>query len=616
MSSIPSSAGSSARSHFSCIRDLSKKELSECLDKYAGSKVIVWDEALIGPLGLIAEYQFLRDRHVKKMIPLKLGPLKLEENAENIVFITRPLVPLMDIVADNVKNSEDSRKAFHILFLPRKSLLCEMRLKDKGVFGSFTFLDQLSASWFPLETDVISMEDSSIFSEYYLNGDPTSLHSVAKALMALQSIVGIIPKVYGKGKAAKQVYDYMTRLRKEAADEESNLLPSDSSIDTLVIIDRQIDSLSPLATQLTYEGLIDEIYSIKHASVKIPADRFEPNEKDKVLSVSEKEMKQCFLNSNEELFAEIRDKNFNAVGHVINKKAKWMAAQFNERHEAKSIKEIKSFVEKLPQMQAIKTSLMNHTSIAESIRDWTNRTEFLDALQIEQELMNYQNVDKLHESIEDLICANADILRVLRLICIQSFITSGLKPKILESYRKLILQNYGYQHLLSLLNLEKAGLLYPMVNGSNKSNYVVLRKKLNLTLDDVNEQDPKDIAYVYSVYAPISIRLVQHLSFSPGGWRSIRDVLDILPGPTLEEKQNSMGKSKPKLITTNNVDSNNSTTLVVFVGGVTFAEISALRYLAQKEESSTDYLIATTSIINGNNFLESMMSNIKEGAPF
>ncbi len=45
-------------------------------------------------------------------------------------------------------------------------------------------------------------------------------------------------------------------------------------IDSLVIIDRSVDLLSTLPTQLTYEGLIDELFGISQASVKVPGDRF------------------------------------------------------------------------------------------------------------------------------------------------------------------------------------------------------------------------------------------------------------------------------------------------------------------------------------------------------
>ena len=36
-----------------------------------------------------------------------------------------------------------------------------------------------------------------------------------------------------------------------------------SKIDNLILIDRTYDPLTPLMTQLTYEGLIDENFSIK-----------------------------------------------------------------------------------------------------------------------------------------------------------------------------------------------------------------------------------------------------------------------------------------------------------------------------------------------------------------
>ena len=56
-------------------------------------------------------------------------------------------------------------------------------------------------------------------------------------MISLQSIYGIIPKIYGKGKAAKQLHDFMTRLRKEVMAEEPKISPV---IDKVVIIDRQV----------------------------------------------------------------------------------------------------------------------------------------------------------------------------------------------------------------------------------------------------------------------------------------------------------------------------------------------------------------------------------------
>lgn len=54
------------------------------------------------------------------------------------------------------------------------------------------------------------------------------------------------------------------------------------------------------------------------------------------------------------------------------------------------------------------------------------------------------------------------------------------------------------------------GLLVPKHPATTaRTNYATVRKNLNLIVDEVNEQDPDDVAYVYNGYAPLSIRLVQ-----------------------------------------------------------------------------------------------------------
>jgi hypothetical protein len=41
------------------------------------------------------------------------------------------------------------------------------------------------------------------------------------------------------------------------------------SIESLIIIDREVDFITPLLTQLTYEGLIDEKYGIKNSDIAL-----------------------------------------------------------------------------------------------------------------------------------------------------------------------------------------------------------------------------------------------------------------------------------------------------------------------------------------------------------
>ena len=55
----------------------------------------------------------------------------------------------------------------------------------------------------------------------------------------------------------------------------------------------------------------------------------------------------------------------------------------------------------------------------------------------------------------------------------------------------------------------------------------------------------------------------------------------------------------------------NLITLVFFIGGVTFTEIAALKWLSAEDESFGDIVIATTKLISGNTLLSSVMEEIE-----
>ena len=58
-----------------------------------------------------------------------------------------------------------------------------------------------------------------------------------------------------------------------------------------------------------------------------------------------------------------------------------------------------------------------------------------------------------------MIARDEPIDNILRLLCLKSLLTEGMKEKVLGFFKREILQCYGFWHLLSLVNLEKAGLL-------------------------------------------------------------------------------------------------------------------------------------------------------------
>ncbi len=64
----------------------------------------MWDEALIGQVGLIAEVQFLRQHGVSKMV--RLPALNLADNypeASEFLFFTRPLIRFVDHIIEAIR---------------------------------------------------------------------------------------------------------------------------------------------------------------------------------------------------------------------------------------------------------------------------------------------------------------------------------------------------------------------------------------------------------------------------------------------------------------------------------------------------------------------------------
>lgn len=355
--------------------------------------------------------------------------------------------------------------------------------------------------------------------------------------------------------------------------------------------------------------LSDENFGINQTTAHFPGERFNKGDEAFDGDLSSSEKKSVILNSGEKLYAELRDKNFNAIGQILSKHARSISNQLDERHGDKTVQDMKNFVERLPHMLANKQALATHTTIAEIIKEITDSFSFMDELQCEQEFMICADLDRPNQFIEDMIARKGKLETVLRLMCIQCVASSGLKPKILDYYKREIVQVYGIETLQTIENLERAGLL--KVQSGNRS-YAVLRKALNLTVDDANEIAPKDISFVHSFYAPLSIRIVEQM-LKPLGWQALNDSLTCLPGPAFDDFQYPINNITGRRGSLSSEISQNDTPkviLIFFIGGCTFAEVAALRFLAQQDEHNVEFIIATTKIINKNSFLKNFIEVI------
>jgi hypothetical protein len=518
--------------------------------------------------------------------------------------------------------------------VPRRTLVSDRILEEAGVLGDASIFE-FPLYFVPLEKDLLSLELDDSFADLYLKKDPTPTFLLAKALMLVQQKHGLFPRITGKGDNAKRLADLLARMRQEAVAGEaggegskSGLSPS-NTIESLIIIDREVDYATPLLTQLTYEGLIDEAIGIQHnqadvdSSIVGVAPIAPPQGSSKTVSTSvpQSKTRRIQLDSSDKLYSQLRDSNFAIVGSLLNKVARRLQADYESRHGKQTTAELREFVNNLKGYQAEQQSLKIHTGLAEEIMKYTRTSQFSQILEVQQNLVAGADPSSQHDAIDELIARDAPLTDVLRLLCLESCISGGIKPKELENFKRLILQGYGYQHILTLDALEKLQLLLsrssatasmiPLsgtgANTGSKTNYTHLRKQLRLIVDEVNEQDPNDIAYVYSGYAPLSIRLVQCIlqkqylmSFTKGassngaassssiggggqGWRGFDEAVKHARGATFDEIQKGDDKAvKARALLSSGGDK--KTVIVVFLGGITFTEIAALRFIAKKEE--------------------------------
>ncbi|NXP39423.1 VP33A protein, partial [Leiothrix lutea] len=475
------------------------------------------------------------------------------------------------------------------------------------VLGSFIHREQYSLDLIPFDGDLLSMESESAFKECYLESDQTSLYHAAKGLMTLQALYGTIPQIFGKGDCARHVANMMIRMKREFPGSQNSIFPV---FDTLLLLDRNVDLLTPLATQLTYEGLIDEIYGIQNMLSLIP--QCSSASALLVLEVLKMNCSYCLLKkeNSKKLSAVIGDNETAAedfFSHRLHHDSPACTCPFKSfTYESNYYYFYSKLQQEASSPNAVQTSGAELCTVLQHILPQILACYFFDNLTVEQEFMSGIDTDKVNNYIEDCIAQKHPLIKILRLVCLQSVCNSGLKQKVLDHYKREILQTYGYEHILTLSNLEKAGLLKPQTGGRN--NYPTIRKTLRLWMDDVNEQNPNDISYVYSGYAPLSVRLAQLLARP--GWRSIEEVLKMLPGPHFEERQ-----QLPTGLQKKRQQGENRVTLVFFLGGVTYAEIAALRFLSQMEDGGTEYIIATTKLINGTTWIKSLMEKL-EPAPF
>ncbi|KAL8130619.1 hypothetical protein V2J09_019774 [Rumex salicifolius] len=564
--------------NLSSFREQSKKEIVNLLKNIRGKKCLIIDSKLGGSISLIIQTSALKEHGVELWL-LNSEPVQTE--CTKVVFLVRNEINLMRHICTQIQNdhSKGLQREYFVYFVPRRSVACEKILDEEKVHQSLT-IGEWPLYMIPLDEDVLSFELDFAYKECLVDGDTSSLWHIAKAIHKLEFSTGVIPNVRAKGKASVRVAEILNSLQTEEPVNTADM--NVPEINSVILLDREVDMVTPMLSQLTYEGLMDEFLHITNGAVEIDASIMGAPQEGKKAKVP--------LNSSDKLFKEIRDLNFEVV--VQNQ----------------TVSELKDFVKKLNSLPEI----TRHINLAQHLTTFTSKTSFLGRLDMEQTLVESESYDICFEYIEEMIHKQEPLLNVLRLLIVFSVTNLGLPKKQFDYLRREILHSYGFEHMATLNNLEKAGLFKKQ---ETRSNWLTIKRALHLIVEDTDTSNPNDIAYVFSGYAPLSIRLIQQAIRS--GWRPIEEILKLLPGPHYEVKRGgfSRGQSYDSLSgglshIESVADSRRAVVLVVFIGGVTFAELSALRFLSSRDGMAYDIVVATTNIINGHTLTDTFVNKL------
>ncbi|KAE9415313.1 hypothetical protein Angca_007623, partial [Angiostrongylus cantonensis] len=558
-----------------------RRLLLECLDALEGEKTIIWDRSLMQRANLFAGPSVLRNHGVVNNVAL--DQFRTPDTPYAIFFLAPTLTALDGLCAYIDKVKPDTKTLFVVFFIPETWYVVREKLKELNEGKYWERLEsvrELPLTWLPRDGDALSLSDRELPSRLLISGDWTHLHRCAVAIHQLMALCSQTIPIYSRGKWAQDISRMVYKMGPcngvRPFFSPSHTLQEPLSptlhLNRLVIIDRWVDPLTPLLHQLTYGGILDEMYGISMVgSIKVPLAAFENNNE-----IDPSEMKEIHLN--DELFCRLKHVHINAIGFELAKILSEIKEDEQIDRDRMSVAEYQVLVKKMPKILHRKKLCGVHMRLAEMARSHLYEV-FADYIRVEKELLESADNDKIHPFIEEYAITGDDMHVALRLVTVHAFTANGLKPGTLQQYRRMIVQSFGTEALNKLLKLQKMGVIRER-GGSGKlaTDYASpmfphMKKQYNLLPENVSETNTQDAAYAYSGYAPLIVRILEEgdrLRWT--GWNK------TFEGPVKGDDR----------------------TAVFVVGGATRAELAAINLMPNV------CLVATSSVITANRLLDSI----------
>ncbi len=186
---------------------------------------------------LITFFQSIKNINAKiSCLNYSSDNLSLPDNDDCVIFIIRPNNKFL--INNFVKHNDI------VYLVPHKTC--------------FNYGINLKLFWLPVCNNVLSMELNHIFKDM-INDDYSSSPILVNALFKLEKMYGYFKNITTLGKYSEIINKAI--LQKQSIHNKIGAV-------NLIIMDRTIDLITPLITQSTYQGLIDEFFEITGNRIK------------------------------------------------------------------------------------------------------------------------------------------------------------------------------------------------------------------------------------------------------------------------------------------------------------------------------------------------------------
>lgn len=338
----------------------------------------------------------------------------------------------------------------------------------------------------------------------------------------------------------------------------------------LILIDRNVDFITPLLTQSGIEGVIAELYGIVYGCTSF-------------IDGSDRRF-HTFNSQSDSLYPEFRLLNYREFIDMVNEKRAQVEYSLKQSNEKKDFTKIGGEFRNLSEFfKKMHESLRDYSSIIDNILSETRLNPFRREIH-SQELdliKRSKGGEKARNTIEEkLFLYGADFRYIARIICLEHQLNpTTTDNNRYESLVQRIYANYGLQQIPFLMRLKQMGLLVP--DAPKTVTFKALCQEYGLIDDEVK---------MYDGFVPLTTRIVQKVIKN-----DIDSMRKSLSARSVSITQ--LGKLDPS-----------QPVLVGFIGGCTHSELNSLRILAKKNNLQMNFF--TTRVYTPSEFMDDIAYGI------